>query len=411
MWKLAHGQIVSRSRVTWVKNLWLAGGRTTRKSDWALVGRRWWRHLVGRHAREAGVGCRRTTRRRGRRRDHARRERRERGSSVRLDLARGARVWVATGASTRGLRAGRLIDPACARELARPPSAPIAPTGLPSDPGAMEATPQHAPAPTMKRGVEVSNKLDPDGTSSRVRSRNRDDAPRASRHPPPLGRSSRAALGEPRKSPDGARHPRRPTRTVTLTRSPVPARSPRPSSPSQWCTRTVPACSRTCAAVGGPEPSRASRGRGARRPPPMLPVRVVDAATSGKLNTPRSPPSPYPSVTPSSNPASWPRWHSEDAAARAAALHADPLRAARTRSATCRDRPGFSETSRSRSSRARWTSINSERERVGRRIRDGSFVFGGDERDQRGAPAAARRAAEDVAARGASASDAGRGAS
>lgn len=164
MWKLAHGQIVSRSRVTWVKNLWLAGGRTTRKSDWALVGRRWWRHLVGRHAREAGFGCRRTTRRRGRRRDHARRERRERGSSVRLDLARGARVWVATGASTRGLRAGRLIDPACARELARPPSAPIAPTGLPSDPGAMEATPQHAPAPTMKRGVEVSNKLDPDGT-------------------------------------------------------------------------------------------------------------------------------------------------------------------------------------------------------------------------------------------------------
>ena len=134
---------------------------------------------------------------------------------------------------------------------------------------------------------------------------------------------------------------------------------------------------------------------------------VVDAATSGKLE--------HAALTPVSisirdavvQPGLWPRWHSEDAAARAAALHADPLRAARTSlRATCRDRPGLLRDV-ALALLAREVDVDQLRAHT---VSDEEFeieasVFGGDERDQERSLAAARRAVEDVAARGASASD------
>ena len=134
---------------------------------------------------------------------------------------------------------------------------------------------------------------------------------------------------------------------------------------------------------------------------------VVDATTSGKLE--------HAALTPVSisirdavvQPGLWPRWHSEDAAARAAALHADPLRAARTSlRATCRDRPGLLRDV-ALALLAREVDVDQLRAHT---VSDEEFeieasVFGGDERDQERSLAAARRAVEDVAARGASASD------
>ena len=127
---------------------------------------------------------------------------------------------------------------------------------------------------------------------------------------------------------------------------------------------------------------------------------VVDAATSGKLE--------HAALTPVSisirdavvQPGLWPRWHSEDAAARAAALHADPLRAARTSlRATCRDRSGLLRDV-ALALLAREVDVDQLRART---VSDEEFeieasVFGGDERDQERSLAAARRVVEDVAA-------------
>ena len=72
----------------------------------------------------------------------------------------------------------------------------------------MEATPQHAPAPAMKRGVEVSNKLDPDGTL--IKGTRDEPRRRAARLPRILRLSAapRERLSASReKSSDGARAP------------------------------------------------------------------------------------------------------------------------------------------------------------------------------------------------------------
>ena len=129
---------------------------------------------------------------------------------------------------------------------------------------------------------------------------------------------------------------------------------------------------------------------------------VVDAATSRKLE--------HAALTPVSisvrdavvQPGLWPRWHSEDAAARAAALHADPRGGRASLRARARDRPGLLRDV-ALALLAREVDVDQLR---ARRVSGGEFeieasVLGGDERDQERSLASASRAAADVAARGA----------
>ena len=152
---------------------------------------------------------------------------------------------------------------------------------------------------------------------------------------------------------------------MTLTRSPVPARSPSPLfALAVVYTHRPGLFADMCACVAAQnlrvlraDVAHAGHLRCYR-------FWVVDAATSGKLE--------HAALTPVSisirdavvQPGLWPRWHSEDAAARAPpSTQIIFARRGRRSARYVAIARGFSETSRSRSSRARWTSINSERER------------------------------------------------
>ena len=398
--------------MTWVqKSLARGWPNNAEKLGGGACGAVWWRHLVGRHAREAGTAVV------GAQRDGAgddgttRGARGARGASEGLRPTR-SRAWRAFGlrrARRRGV-ARWAADRSCVRSRARsrPPSARSRRRGCRPDPGRHggdAATRAGAGHEARRGGLEqAGSRRDPHQGYARGTATTRRAPPR---HPPPLGRSSRAALGEPRKSP-GRRAPTPPT---DPNRDPDPLSGPR-SLPLALFALAVVYTHRpglfadmcACVAAQNLRVLRADVAHAGHLR--CYRFWVVDAATSGKLE--------HAALTPVSisirdavvQPGLWPRWHSEDAAARAAALRRSSARgeggvAPRDMSRS----PGFSETSRSRSSRARWTSINSERERC--RTKNSRLklrCLAGTNAIRRGASRRCR-AVEDVAAEGAAASD------